>query len=79
VKFVFHLEMGMCFRLRSKCFCDIEFAAMFACRQSIKHSLDLDRESSTPSSMTSISPLEIMKDSKRFVSEPSGNGNVFSS
>lgn len=31
VKFVFHLEMGMCFRLRSKCFCDIEFAAMFAC------------------------------------------------
>ena len=21
----------MCFRLRSKCFCDIEFAAMFAC------------------------------------------------
>jgi hypothetical protein len=39
-------------------------------RQSIKHSLDLDRESSTPSSMTSISPLEIMKDSKRFVSEP---------
>lgn len=23
--------MGMCFRLRSKCFCDIEFAAMFAC------------------------------------------------